>query len=1390
MPEESHEREGSETPEAAPPGQEARPPRRGRRGLSLFTLRLLAVVTAVLAGLVVSLLTVDLGPHLREIAESEGSNYMKRPMRMSRLVAKLTPGVFEVHDLVIEGLTPEARPFLVAKRITVKLPWWTAFSRHLSIDSVTMTDWDMLVETFPSSPEHPNGRHNLPKFTPEKKDPPGEPINFRTTLRAVLATRGKFTYEDHGTPWNTVAPNLTVQMYRSEATSDYRGTATFSNGTVRIMSYLPFRADMQTKFSMDGGRVHFDGMELVSDGARSVVTGDMDLGRWPEQLYQVRSRIDFPTQKNIFFHGQNFDVSGTGDFTGTFHLFKGGRELKGTFRSGMAGVNDWRFPDLRGSVLWLPDRLEITNATSRLYDGTASFDYRMAPLNRRGVPARATWDVEYRNVSLPQLTDFLETAGLRLGGAASGRNHLEWPIGNWAAKRGHGELILEPPAGVQVMTRELPAARVAEIAALPEEEGPFNPRAPLGYLPVAGRIVYALDPQAIVLEESWAATPRTYVEFKGRTAYGRQSEIPFHVTSLDWQESDRVLAGIMTTFGASTGAIPIGGYGEFDGVMLESFTRPRVQGRFSGERMRAWDVVWGSAQAEVVIENSYAKVSEAVLRSADAEILAEGRFSLGYPRKDGGEEIDARVRLSRWPIADLKHALELDDYSVDGLMSGEYHVFGQYERPQGFGTMLIENGVAYGETFEKATASLRFEGNGVRLDSLEVAKGTGTVTGAAWVGWDGNYSFDADGRRIPVESLTSVSFERAPLSGLLQFNVTGAGAFESPRYEVKLRVDDLFAGDEGIGQLTSRLTLRDEVLTIVELEIASPRLAVSGSGRVALTPEMDGELNFRFTDTSLDPYVRFFQPQLSPFTNAIAGGTVRVVGELSNPEHLVVDTTVEQLDLELFDYALRNEGPIQLALDQNVVEIRRLRLAGEGTQLQVGGRIDITRNRLAIEAIGDANLGILQGFYRDLRSRGTATLTAQITGPIEEPVFGGSASILDGRLRHFSLPHSLEAINGTIAFSANGFRLEGVTGRLGGGDVMFGGQIGLRGFAPGELTLTASGDRMNVRYPEGFRSVIDADLELTGTMDALLLGGTVTVQDALWTRRFEASPDLFALAGGGSVAAPTGTGATPVPPVRFDVLIDAPNTLRIENNIATMVANADLRLGGSYDRPTLFGRAEIDRGTIIFEGNRYIITQGTVDFLNPTRIEPFFDLEAETRVRLPGQTYLVTIGLSGTPNRLAPPSLNSDPPLPMVDIIALLFGTTDPASLQDAELRSLSASGTQESEEALLRAGLARALASPVTGQVDRIIGGITGTTVQITPTLGNESDPLTPSARLVIGRRISNSVYLTFARSLGNTQRDQILILEYDQNERLGWVLTQNGDGTFAIDFRMRHRF
>jgi autotransporter translocation and assembly factor TamB len=261
-------------------------------------------------------------------------------------------------------------------------------------------------------------------------------------------------------------------------------------------------------------------------------------------------------------------------------------------------------------------------------------------------------------------------------------------------------------------------------------------------------------------------------------------------------------------------------------------------------------------------------------------------------------------------------------------------------------------------------------------------------------------------------------------------------------------------------------------------------------------------------------------------------------------------------------------------------------------------------------------------------------------------------------------------------------------------------------------------------------------------------------------------------------------------PVRFDIHIVAPpGSLRIENNVAHLTSSADLQLQGTYDRPLLFGRADIDRGDFVFEGNRYLVTRGSVDFFNPARIEPFFDLEAETRIRVPSQTFRVTVGFNGTLNRVTY-SFNSDPPLPEVDILSLLLGQT--TNVEDAELRALRPGAAAQSEEQLIRAAGARILAAPISAPVGRAVEQTLGIdTVQITPMLGtSENDPLTPSARLIIGKRISNRAYITFARALGTASRDQILVLEYDQSETLGWVLTQNGDRTFAIDFRLRHRF
>jgi hypothetical protein len=1389
--------EEPETPLAQPdadaePASPA-PPRRRRRHPIL---RALVVLVAIVAALIVSSMVIDLGPSLKKRAETAGSNYLERPMHIGKLGIHLGRGAFVVDDLVIEGLKPTDRPFLKAKRIFVNFPWWTYFTHELIIENVDMTDWEMLVEQFP-------GRHNFPRVTPRPKEKKGEPIwKLTTTVRQVTARKGLFIYDDHTVPWKVVCNNLDVSVFKG--LDAYRGTAQFSKGTVKIQGYEEFRADMQTRFKIDNGRVVLEDINLPTTGAHTHVTGYVDFKKWPDMLYNVKSHIDFPTQKAIYFKTMNFTVTGQGDFTGTFRFFKTptgtGRELLGTFTSPEAGVNAWRFPDARGAVLWNNSAFRVTNVTTGLYGGRAKFDYLMEPLGKAGVPTGVVWDATYADVDLTRLTDFLELQGIRLAGRASGHNRLEWPLGRFAQKHGAGEITATMPAGAAPLPKQIPAELIARVDPLPREQGPFNPHLEIGHVPVAGRIRYALDPAWITIDSGYAATEKTYVEFTGRTAWAQRSQIPFHVTSADWQESDRVLAGIMTAFGAPTGAIAIGGRGEFDGVMTESFSKPRIEGHFTGQRMRAWDTLWGTGAADLVIQNSYVDIKRSTIEQEGSRIEAQGRFSLGYPRKDNGEQINATITMSRRPMADLRHAFVLDDYPVDGLTSGEFHIYGDYQGPNGVGHLVIENGKAYSEPFDMATSNLRFEGTGVRMDKIDITKSTGKVTGAAWVGWDGTYSFEANGSRIPVESMATMSFPRAPLSGVLQFNATGAGTFDAPRYDVKAGIADLFAGDEGIGQVTGRLLLRGDMLTM-EMDASSKRLSVTGSGRLALTPEMDADMTLRFFDTSLDPYVRFFAPTMSPYTTAVADGTIRIVGELSDVDHLLVEATVDRLQLKLFDYPAANEGQIQLALNQHVVEVKRFRIVGEGTALELTGNIGLHDNRIALDASGDANLGILQGFYREIRSSGNALLHAEVRGPLDNPVFSGNARISNGRVRYFSLPHSLQDFNGRLDFDAQGIRIVDAAAQLGGGAVRFGGRIGLSGYRIGSIDLTANGEQMNLRYPEGFRSTIDAALTLRGTPSALVLGGNVLVRDGIYGKRFEPNVDIFSLtAGGGELPAPVSETSTL--PVRYDIKVLAPGTLRLENNLARIVARADLTLSGTYDKPLLFGRADIDRGEVLFEGNRYRVTRGTIDFQNPSRIEPFFDLEAETRLRTvasgrtassaSSETYRVTIAVSGTLDGRMNFEVNSDPPLATVDILSLIFGQATAADLENPELRRLRPEAATQSEEQLLKVGLLRLLAGGITGSVGRAVEQTLGIdTVQISPSIGTEADPLTPTARLIVGKRLSSRAYLTFSRALGTTTRgEQIVILEYDQSDRLGWVLTQNGANTFAIDFRVRRTF
>jgi hypothetical protein len=1344
--------------------------------------RVVATAAVILAVAFVTTVTVDLGPALKGRAEREGSAYLKRELRIGRLSVVLWNGKYRVEDLYIGGPTPQSPPFLTAREIDVSMPWNTLFNRRIVLDSIVMTDWKMIVETTPEGTSFPNFRRAN-----------SGPSRWTTTLQYVQARRGEFIYDDQVTPWSVIARNLDISV--SRPADEYRGTAKFVDGLVAIQNYLPFRTDMNATFKIDQGRVVFDAINLTTDGTRSVLKGDVNLSHWPEQMYSVRSTIDLPRMREIFFADDDFELMGTAEFDGVFHLFRDfrpdgrprtGRELKGDFRSATTHVNDYRFDDLQGYVRWIPEALEVHDATARLYGGNARFEYAMAPLGQRGVRPTNRFDASYEDVDLATFTDFLELQGIRFAGSLSGRNLLEWPSGRFGERRGNGEIRVAPPPGADLMTRMLPGLGTRD-SGLGRSDPGSRIRDPGSRVGIGGSLTYSFDPEWLDVGPGRVATESTYVEFEGRTAYGERSKIPFHVSSSDWQDSDRIFAGLLTAVGSPTRTIVIDGYGTFDGVMVNAFRRPRIEGRFAGERMRAFDVTWGSVRGDAVIENSYADVKNVIVSDGASTILTSGRFALGFPRRDGGEEINATVRIDRRPLVDLKHAFGLDEYDFDGTFSGEFHVYGEYRRPFGFGTLDIDEGVAYGERFETATAGVLLDGSGVRLDDMQILKGGGRGTGAAFVGWNGSYSFNLDATDIALETLDTTSRSTLPLSGLIDLRAGGSGTFDRPRYDVRATIRDVFIADEGIGRVVGDVSINGDVMT-VKLEAASARLAVSGGGRITLNDARDAELSFSVADTSLDPYIRAFQPRLSPYTNAVASGTIRVFGELADIDRLQVDAIVDRLDLRLFDYALRNATPIRMALDRHSVRVAEMRLVGQETQLDVSGVVDLHDERIAMRANGDANLGILQGFVDNIRSSGRAALAATLEGPMRDPLVTGKMTVSNGRIRHFSLPHALENINGVVAFDTRGVRLDELTARLGGGPVQFGGTIGIEGYRPGRIDVTMTGQDMRVRFPENMRSTVDADLAAQGTVEAVTLSGLVTVRDAVYTGNFDAGANLVSLGGEDRIA--VATFSEPTLPLTFDLRIQAPASLRIPRNniMRQVVASADLQLRGTFERPLLFGRVDIERGEIEFEGKRYLVRRGSIDFNNPTRIEPFFDIETEARIRVPGETYRVTVRAVGT-DPVRGLTFSSDPELPQYELLALLVADIAPG--RDVEFRQFADVTPQEQ---LFRERVTRALTGVVSSEVGRVVEEAFGfDTFQLTTSLidpNQQSARLDPAARVTVGKRLSDTIYLTYSRSLSSSTRDQIILLEIDHTDQLSWILSRNEDGTYALDLRVRRTF
>ena len=327
----------------------------------------------------------------------------------------------------------------------------------------------------------------------------------------------------------------------------------------------------------------------------------------------------------------------------------------------------------------------------------------------------------------------------------------------------------------------------------------------------------------------------------------------------------------------------------------------------------------------------------------------------------------------------------------------------------------------------------------------------------------------------------------------------------------------------------------------------------------------------------------------------------------------------------------------------------------------------------------------------------------------------------------------------------------------------------------GAFTANVTGMAMN--FPEGLRTEIDSALQLTTAVKegapANRLSGLVTI------RRGAYREPLSLVAGVLNNLKRTGT-ATGSPPSPFlqslalDVRVITDEDLAIDNNVAKAQLGADLRVLNVASSPALSGRAELREGGQLFLGrNTYVVENGTIDFANPTTIEPRLGIEASTRAG----NVDIQVRISGTPDDLTT-ELDGDDP-----------DTGESIGQQD--LASLLLTGRRLEQ---LDARQAAEIGAEVLGNLSGDALGFAGRAVGLdTLRLGaptNPRDPgdlaseTDPTQRLTFGKSLGSTLDVTLSQSLRESN-DQTWIIDYLPLRRLAFRFVSDDDDLRSDAFR-----
>ncbi|MEM9193150.1 MAG: translocation/assembly module TamB domain-containing protein [Myxococcota bacterium] len=734
------------------------------------------------------------------------------------------------------------------------------------------------------------------------------------------------------------------------------------------------------------------------------------------------------------------------------------------------------------------------------------------------------------------------------------------------------------------------------------------------------------------------------------------------------------------------------------------------------------------------------------------------------------------------------------------------------------------------------------EGGELTIDRLHLRKGAGTLAIDGRMGLGGVLEMTASADRLAFRDLEGIGDRMPELAGVASLMADIRGTSDLPRASIDINLSGVsykraLLGD---GRLYVRMTDRDDPWVrsaqgwdpeapppgescaagrsgfargrwnpdppLQTIEGPKPRLTrpmafvICGSGF-----DNQVQLDLAVGRTQAYPLrgkVEVENFNLTPFLAELGSdvgldGTTdaRVVltdGAALRPGSLSGRIQVTEFDVGPPGVRLRNDGIVDIEIRRGDLRVQRAVFSGPSTRLNVTGEASYRRG-LALAVNGELEAGPLAELSpRFSQASGRVTLRVNVSGPVNAPAIFGQAMVRDAGFRFVDFPEPVRDLSGLITFSSRRILFEDFTARMARGQILASGAATIQGTEVDRYDFDISARNINIDVGSEISVAFGGDAELRWSSEQRLplLRGDIHLRRMRYEKDIALSQTLTELSRARRATVEQYDPDADRIELDLRLIDDAPilvaNNL-IDAEIRIEDSERPFRIAGTDQRLGAVGSLRIGRGVMHFRGADFDVRRGLIEFDNPQRIDPSFDVAATSEIRRAGEftgpNWRINLHAHGTTDSFRLDT-SSEPELSQEDIVLLL--TVGMTRAEADQLQAGDLTSTAALEALTAATGIDREVqrALPVIDQFS-ITSRYSART--------NRTEP-----QVSIGKRITDRVRLTASTNISETREIRTGVEWQLNNETSLQVVYDNVNtttsaatvGNIGVDVRWRLEF